>query len=207
MIMGIMRMRGATGMNQLKVIILAVFMVAFVTASSEAGWLIYHEPELKGTILDIETKKPIEGAVVVAVYKKATLGLGAGSISSIINVRETLSDKDGLFHIPSYTSIIQPFSWQIPSSVIIFKPGYASLEVGNWHFIGKEIESQEGSWPWTKDLKYRLSGRGIVEVPKLKTREEKRQAWMDASIFGADVKSGDLPLLYKMVNEESKIWF
>lgn len=57
------------------------------------------------------------------------------------------------------------------------------------------------------ELKFATLKTGIVELPKLKTREERRQAWMDASIFGADVKASELPLLYKIVNEESKIWF
>lgn len=150
-----------------------VFLFCFYTPA-HAGWLIFYEPELKGKILDIDTKQPIEGAVVVVEYKKATIGLGAGTISSIIDIRETLTNKDGNFRFPSYTTFIQPFSWQIPASVIIFKPGYPSVELGEWYFVGGQIQEQEESW--SKELKYRLHGLGIVELPMLRTREERIQA-------------------------------
>lgn len=183
-------------------IAVAILMFALFAPTSDAGWLIYHVPEFKGQIIDIDTKQPIEGAVVVAVYKKATMGLGAGSLSSIISARETLTDKDGNFRIPSYTTLIQPFSWQIPNEVIIYKPGYASLETGTWHFIGETLkEEQEGWWPGFKDLKYRLRGHGIVELPKLKTREER----LNASMIGlTGYHAKDLPILYKALNEEGK---
>ncbi len=157
--------------------ILAILILSITTATAEAGWLIYHEPEFQGTILDIDTKQPIEGAVIVAVYKKSTMGLGTGTMSSIINIRETLTDKEGNFRVPSYTTFIQPFSWKSQTIFIIFKPGYASIETGNWHFMGKELKkAQERGWPWTENLKYKLHGRGIVELPRLQSREERRNS-------------------------------
>jgi hypothetical protein len=171
------------------------------------GCYYYHEPAFKGTILDIDTKQPLEGAVVVAEYTKASLGL-VESPSSIIDVRETLTDKEGHFCIPPYTAFIQPFSWQIPNSIIIFKPGYASLKLRTEYFIGEALkEEQEGSWLWTKEMRYKLRGAGIVELPRIRTMEERRQAWMDADIFGPEFKFGEkIPLLYIMVSEESKNW-
>ena len=206
-------------MNYVRVIILAVLMVALVTVSSEAGWFIYHKPGFKGKVIDAETRAPLEGAVVVVVYNKTTLGLGAGTISSIINVRETLTDKDGMFRIPSYTTIIQPFSREASASFIIFKPGYGTFPNQRLYPPGLSLSDQEiffsagiGAERYLQkqvglELKFATLKTGIVELPKLKTREERRQAWMDASIFGADVKASELPLLYKIVNEESKIWF
>jgi len=175
-------------------------MVSF----SEAGWLIFHEPEFNGKILDIETNQPIEGAVVVVEYKKETMGLGGGNISWVIDVRETLTDKKGNFHFPSYTTLIQPFSWQIQPIFIIFKPGYASIE---WplkkYFTGEETGVQEGTWPGPefKGLKYRLRGLGIVELPRLTMREQRLVA-RRIGITGYTAK--ELPLLYKARDEESK---
>ncbi len=170
----------------------------FAAADASAGWLIYHEKELKGKILDIDTKQPVEGAVVVVEYKKATVGLGAGSISSIIEVRETLTDKDGNFCIPSYTTVIQPFSWQIPNTVIVFKPGYASLETGVSSFTD-QIPVKEGSWHWSKKLKYRILGAGIVELPKLKETEERR-LHIPSPITGIDYKKQKM--FMQLLNEE-----
>ena len=187
----------------MRMLILSVLLIAFTTATSEAGWLIYHMPALNGQILDIETKQPIEGAVVVVEYQKATMGLGAGSISSVINVSETLTDKNGNFHIPSYTTFIQPFSWQVPTIMIIYKPGYASLELGKDYFTGKETEEEEGSWPGPdfKGLKYRIHGLGIVEIPKLKTWE---QRWKSMPSPVTDIDYKDQKLLIQLLNEENK---
>jgi len=173
-----------------------------MAASSEAGWLIYHEPEFNGKILDIETKQPIEGAVVVVEYKKKTMGIGA-SMSSMFDVRETLTDKDGKFHFSPYTTLIQPFSWQIPTGFVIFKPGYASLKLGSGYFTGEVTKEQEGTWPnlELEVLKYRLRGSGTVELPKLVTRGQRLIARM---IDIEDYSAKELPLLYKAITEEGK---
>ncbi len=189
-----------------RIIILSVLIVAFIAASSEAGWLIFHEPEFNGKVIDIDTKEPIEGVVVVVEYNKKTMGIGA-SMSSIMDVRETLTDKEGNFHLPSYTALIQPFSWQIPTGVIIYKPGYASLVLGTGYFTGEVTKEQGGSWPQYpafSGLKYRLRGPGIVELPKLKTKEQRLTAKYPADIFGAEIGAKELPLLYKIISEENK---
>jgi hypothetical protein len=196
-------------MNPVRVIILAILMVAFMTVTSEAGWLIYHKPEFKGKVIDVETKAPIEGAVVVVVYNKTTLGLGAGTLSSIIHVRETLTDKDGMFRIPAYTTIIQPFSWSSNATFIIFKPGYAS--VSGWSLeetLSKETDKKEVELPWieNKDLKFIFAPK-LIELPKIRTGDERKRARMSVDISGADVDAKDLPLLYKIINDERKIGF
>jgi hypothetical protein len=125
-----------------------MLLITLFAASSEAGWLIYHEPEFNGTILDIDTKQPIEGAVVVVEYKKESMGVGAGNISWVIGVREALTSKEGKFRFPSYTTLIQPFSWQTHTVFLIYKPGYASLQLALKDYLtGKETSEMEGSWP------------------------------------------------------------
>jgi hypothetical protein len=207
-------------MNYVKITMLIVLATMFIASTSEAGWLIYHKSEFKGKVIDAETKQPLQGAVVVVVYNKTTMGLGAGTISSIIHVREALTDKDGVFLIPSYTTIIQPFSWSSSASFIIFKPGCGTFPRKHAYppvlslpeqeiFFSAGVGTERLLSVYVADWKYeyRTLKTGIVELPKFKTREERKQAWMDADIFGADVNARELPLLYKMVNDESKIWF
>jgi hypothetical protein len=155
-----------------------IFLCVLVILIAPATGCYYHEQAFRGTILDIDTKQPIEGAVVVVEYKKAALGIAPEAMSSIINIRETLTDQEGNFNIPSYTTMLRPLSWKIPTIFIIFKPGYASLEAGSSYFeAGEELkESQNGSWYWSTELKYRIHGAGIVELPKLRTREERKKA-------------------------------
>lgn len=185
-------------------IIIAAFITLLSVATSEAGWLIYHESELKGQILDIDTKQPIEGAVVVVVYQTATPGLGAGQGSSCIDVREALTDKEGKFLIPSYTTIIQPFSWKIPGEVIIYKAGYASLTslqgVRPSRFVGMEATEREGTWRQS-ELKYKLRSNGIVELPKIETWEDRRRA--NSVDAGSDCRD-KTTILKKLVDEEDE---
>lgn len=112
--------------NTLIFLVLTLILI-FNTSVSHAGWLIYHKPEFKGKVIDSDTKEPIEGAVVVAIYKKDTLISGpGGGYTSIIKIKEALTDENGEFYIPSYTTIIQPLSKEEGVSFIIFKPGYGN---------------------------------------------------------------------------------
>jgi len=172
------------------------------------GCVIYHKPEFKGQIVDNDTKEPIEEAVVVAVYNKRTMGLGAGTLDSIINVRETLTDKAGHFRISSYTTIINPFSWAIDTTFIIYKPSYASRSRWNLEEIFSKGTVKEGEVPWlyNKELKFRFAP-GLVGLPKVRTSEERQHARMNIDISGAEVKEQELPFLYKFINEERKNGF
>jgi hypothetical protein len=211
---------GDINMKIVKIIIAAAFLFTFMAASSEAAWLIYHKPEFKGKVIDAETKEPIEGTVVVAVYYKATMGLGAGSISSIINTREVLTDKDGIFRIPSYTTIILPFSWSASASFIIFKPGYGTFPLMQVYPPSLSLPDQEiffsagvGAERWLNayvadwKYEYKTLKTGIVELPKVKTLEQRRKALMDVDVYGPHIKPKELPLFYKMIEEERRSGF
>lgn len=192
----------------MKRLMLILVMGFSFTTSACGSWLIYHKPEFSGKVIDAETKEPLEGAVIVAVYNKEIMSLGAGKLSSIINVREALTNKDGMFRIPSYTTIIQPFSWAYAVTFNIFKPGYASvdglnLETNLSQEVGKDVELP---WRYNKDLKFRFAPR-LIGLPKVKTREERQNARIGADISGAEVKEEELPLLYKLINEERKNGF
>ncbi|MBI5676512.1 MAG: hypothetical protein HZC48_11945 [Nitrospirae bacterium] len=54
----------------------------------------------KGRIIDIETKEPLEGAVVLAVWQRAYRTL-AGDNTYFYNAKEVLTDKEGRFEIPA----------------------------------------------------------------------------------------------------------
>ncbi|MEK7846623.1 MAG: hypothetical protein AAB257_06635, partial [Nitrospinota bacterium] len=108
-------------------LIIGCIFINGVTKSYAGGWLIYSKPEFKGKVIDAETKEPIEGAVVVAVYSKQAIRIEPESVGITIDVKESLTDKDGDFRIPSYITIIDPFAWSKPVTFIIFKPGYGSF--------------------------------------------------------------------------------
>lgn len=177
-------------------ILTILLLLVVVTPSHAFWWMVYHKPAFKGKVIDAETKEPIEGAVVVVIYEKYPIisGPGGGS-ASIMNIKEFLTDKNGEFYAPSYTTIIQPFSIEAYASFIIFKPGYGSFP---WHRVSPPMElsldaimeffsretGTEGEigWDYKKDKKIKVVF-GIVELPKLKTREGRRGERRDYHLF------------------------
>ncbi len=95
-----------------------------------------------------------------------------------------------------------PIYGQIPSFLIIFKPGYASLEIRADKFDGRELKEEEvANWYWAKDLKYRIHGHGTIEIPRLRAREERINA-LRGTLPGPDVPSHKMKLLMKIYNQE-----
>jgi hypothetical protein len=189
------------------IIVLSMILTITFCTSCFAGWLIYHKPAFKGKIVDAETKKPIEGAVVVAMYKKYPIisGPGGGS-ASIMHIKEALTDKKGEFHISSYTTFIQPLFIEDDVDFIIYKPGYGShpgRKVYPFHYCGpellfsKELGTKGQIHRRTKTVSITY---GVVELPPLKTRKERLRAVPSTPTD----KIKDTPLLYKAINEEYK---
>lgn len=197
-------------------VMISMILVVVYSAPCLAGWLIFHKPGFKGKVIDAETKAPIEGAVVVVVYEKHVYGI-AGGYSSVIKVKEILTDKNGMFSFSSYTTIIHPFSTEQEADFIIYKPGYGSfpdfttcppsafptdiIERFFWaETFGKQGEIRarlltDGEW---KDTTEKVTF-GLVELPMLRTEKERLK-----TIPGRPTgfRSKELPLLFKAINEE-----
>jgi len=60
------------------------------------GCAVLSEPAYEGQIIDIETKEPIEGASVVAIYMSEVM-TPVQSTTSTVEVREAVTDKEGKF--------------------------------------------------------------------------------------------------------------
>ncbi len=191
------------------IITLSMLIILTFLATSAHAWLIYSKPEFRGRIIDAETKQPIEGVVVVVVYKDHTIvgGPGGGG-TSVIKAKETLTDKKGEFYFSAYTTLMGPNSREHYVDFIIFKPGYSygspalNLYTREKFFatdiIGKEGEILDDSILSGKTWKGVL---GIVEMKKAKTREEK---WKAPMFSTSGLKSKNLPILYKAIDEAEK---
>lgn len=142
-----------------------------------------------GKVIDAETKEPIEGAAVLAVYYTEIYWI-AGASSRFADAQETVTDKNGEFRIPAIR--INKFrllsGWDHYPQFRIFKPGY-------------------GCYPMHKDVKPMFVPNGTlpekqyvtIELPKLKTREERieNQRCEPASIPKAKYKK-----FLKIINDE-----
>jgi len=189
--------------------LIAAIVIFFFSTTAFAGWLIFHKPAFRGKVIDAETKAPIEGAVVVVIYNTHTImGGPAGGWSTIIKVKETLTDKSGEFSFPAYTTVMNPNATDFYTDFIIYKPGYGSFPgfqacppppyVGHeTHFSekrGKRIEFQKNS----KTISFIA---GIIELPKVKTWEERRKANPSAI---SDIPTSEWPILNEMTEKEDE---
>lgn len=163
----------------LTVICAACALLLLGAGPSEAVWPMYHEPSFDGKVIDIATGKPIEGAVVVAVYNKRALGASKGQSSSVINVKEVLTDREGRFHIPSYTTVLAlPFTQSDRTTFLIYKPGYASVTLPLKNLFTGRTKWEKELSPWDDPVlsgkyKIRLFPSGAIGLPKLETKDER----------------------------------
>jgi hypothetical protein len=182
--------------------------ILILNTSQSFASLVYQKPEFRGRVIDAETKEPIEGAVVVVEYNKLTHGIENNI--SVTSAKETLTDKNGDFYFPSYTTIMGPLSEEHFASFIIYKPGYDSRRatiIGSTYYpspVHEEIFFSKGIGV-TGEFEGNKVTFGIVELPKAKTREERLRAMQTAPTDApAGKRAEELPLLYKAINEERR---
>src|SRR3989338_4377022 len=86
------------------IILIAIFSVRDAFAWR---WILYYETSFKGRVIDAETKKPLEGVMITANYRKQMMGIEANTHD--VGSQSTVTDKNGEFYIPSYTTFMAPW--------------------------------------------------------------------------------------------------
>jgi hypothetical protein len=108
--------------------ILIVLVIFLVAANCSAGqqWVLFHDKEIKGSVVDVETGKHIEGTIIIGMWALTQIpGEGFGGYAKI---QVTSTNNEGNFTIPAWTTF-KP--WKLLSvtqglapKIIIYKPGY-----------------------------------------------------------------------------------
>jgi hypothetical protein len=144
----------------------------------------------KAQVVDAETKRPLEGVVVVAVWFRATRTFG-GPSEEYYESQEILSDKDGWFTIAAQSFFsLNPLVFFRGPHFLIFKPGYGR---GIWPG-GRQREV----WP-EENL-----DSIVIEMPRLRTLEERRKYIGRVKVGFVDVPQNKTPLLEKAIAEERR---
>jgi len=120
----------------------------------------------RGKVIDLETGEPIEGAVVFVRFLTEGLLSPGGVVSSFADAVEILTNSNGEFEIPAQKiKSFKLFSrWAVYESVIIFKPGYGAYP--RHPGIDRDLPEEDHFLPTGKYV--------TIKLPKLKTREERR---------------------------------
>ena len=156
-------------------LIFLIFPFLLVSRAYSNQWMLFHDGEIKGSVIDVETQKPIEGVIVVGMWRLSQfLSQGFGGYAKVI-VEKT--DKSGQFIISSWTTF-KP--WTLDSSmhdlapeIVIYKPGYKlyfSHRVEREGFPG-DISKTEEEKEKLKE-KYSLNP---AKLAKIYTDEERLQ--------------------------------
>jgi hypothetical protein len=179
-----------------------IFFVALIIVSNIVGkgCIVYHEEPFKGKVIDAETKEPIEGTVIVAIYKVRYSRIIESDKASEDAV-EVLTSKNGEFYIPPHLYIsLKPFASGAESEFIIYKPGYTAFPGRAYNYFHKYFPDSPLRVS-TPELAEIFKKGVTVELLKLKTKEERIR-----NIPGAidDMGSWKLPKLFKAINEEDK---
>ena len=116
-------------------ITLALFMLLFPLSLMAMD--LFGNVTFEGKVIDADTLKPIEGAVVVFEWEKCWPGIGAGELCHFKKVKEARTDTNGEWsirgprgnHFPSKARQVLGFvvSWTTPPDMQIYKPGYCRL--------------------------------------------------------------------------------
>ncbi len=157
-------------LNNCRVIIYTTFLLMIVTtAMASSGWIIYSEGEFKGKVIDAETIKPIEGAVVAAIYFVHIGPFAHGSV--VADIQETLTDSNGEFTIPgNIFFFFAPFGSGDRTKFIIFKPGYRTYPFNDFliYAVGESAYRSNGDGMDPEDKE------GIVFEKKMKSKRGRR---------------------------------
>ena len=181
----------AQGDRMMKRIMKLVLITAVILSLGAGCGVVKHYPSYYGRVIDAETKEPLEGAAVLAVYYTEKPSPG-GPVSFYREAQETVTDKNGEFKIPSITLTTFKFVhfFDPHPQFTIFKPGYGSYPR---HKDVRPMFVPNGSLPANKHV--------TIELPVLKTKQERKE-----NLCGRDL---DAPLskqknLIILLNQERK---
>lgn len=169
-------------------------IAAFITASMVmlavgcAGHLVYLSGPYRGKVIDAETKQPLSGAVVLAIWYREVPVAPHGPAVDYHDALEVLTDAQGEFTVPARTHLTTIGKIREPD-LVVYYPRYAFYPSLNAHPQGKEAHLAYG-------LKF-----FHVELSRLTTREQRISAG-HPSIWVSKVPEARMPNLVRLVNKE-----
>lgn len=155
---------------------------------SGCGHLVYPSGPYRGRVIDTETKQPLAGAAVVAVWLWQGPGLGHPR-EGLHDVLEVLTDTDGEFTIPRKTHF--SLSGEVGEPYFsIYYPSYGP-------FPGFQVQ------PTGAALNSAFREHTVVELPRMRTRDERLKVlgWAGPPVTVPQEKT---PNLRRLLDQERR---
>jgi len=156
----------------------------------------------RGTVVDAETKQPLEGVVVFAVWNERYGSVGGYAGGGYFDSREVVTGADGKFTIPRPKRSFNPLTIIKGPDFIIYKPTY-----GRWHFQGDEEwltlrgdelnRSVSAMWQ-----RFNREGGVVIELTPLKTRAARMNFLRILSLPSMDTPADRFSKFLEAVNQE-----
>ena len=165
----------------------------FMPTTGCFGHLVYLSDTYQGKVIDAETKEPLVGAVVLAIWYREAPGLGGhGPAEGYHDALEILTDAQGEFTIPAKTHLTAIGKICEPK-LVIYYPGYG-------FFPSLQAYPQDD-----KEVRAAYERRSFqVELIKLKTREERIKRADIPIDVDYRIPEAKMPNLFRLVNKERK---
>jgi hypothetical protein len=183
--------------NSFKTFLGIGIVLAWVAIPSAFGAGFFHkDPDIVGKIIDYDTKEPIEGVVVMALWTTDVFRLTIEPDEKYYDYFETLSDKDGEFRIPGKG----PFLLRDinPPDIEIFKTGYLSIPL---HDLGPMFMDMS---PFSRYVQ-KIDGKFIISFKKRSMEERKESIREYRGVpFSEMAKAAVSPQEYRLYEEELK---
>jgi hypothetical protein len=139
-----------------------------------------------GQVVDADTGKPIDGAVILDVfYLWPRRGFGDFPVSKVFSdSAQAVTDSEGRFTL---SGPFDSLSWWT-EGLYIFEPGYGPWRLRSQNEVAILTEAEE--WSWRRQTWDRFTASGVViELRPLRTREERLKyidrGWASSDVLGA----------------------
>ena len=164
-------------------------VLVFALTSGCAGHVVYASGPYRGRVIDAETRQPLVGVVVLAIWYREVPVAPHGPAVDYHDSIELLTDDSGEFTVPEKTHFTLIGKIREPR-LVIYYPGYAAYPSMKARPQGKEVGAA-----YEQKVFH-------VELMKSKTLEERRTNVRDLPVSISDIPDDKMPNLVRLVNKE-----
>lgn len=165
----------------------------------------YAAEAIEASVVDAETKKPLEGVVVTANWQLEEGTLGGNRSAGQLMVMEAVTDKNGRFAFPAWGPkwIWKGFLVNADPKLLLFKSGYEYRELYNEYSGAPELR--------TRKLRYSdWNGKTIVLKPFRETLAKYKEHFEDLNSALEHITTDDpnecywkkIPKMIRAMNRE-----
>lgn len=148
-----------------------------------------------GRVINVDTKEPVENAVVLAVWWRVDPQLGDDA-KYFHKAVEILTTKTGYFEVPPYTPDSSNSIVKTEGPVLeIFKPGYTRVSISGEYLQPNFSKEKKASWEGSEVN----INDGHISLTRLNSNEERRR-----QLYLPVIPGSRMPRYLNLYNQESE---